>query len=92
MKNKKSIPKFASDDKAAAFWETHDLTDYFDQDDQVDLVLPNLKKSARKRVQVQLPEWVIQRYKQIAREKDISYTELIGSILTRSASHHSSHQ
>lgn len=86
MKNTKTIPAFISDEAAASFWESHDLTDYYSADDRVDLVMPNMQKTSQKRIQVPLPEWVIDRYKKIAQEKDISYIELIRSILTRSAS------
>jgi hypothetical protein len=31
--NKKAIPKFKNEAQERLFWETHDLTDYFDKTD-----------------------------------------------------------
>jgi len=92
MTKHNKIPTFSSDEQAAAFWETHDIIDYYTNEDRVDLVVPNLKKTPSKRVQVQLPDWVIEHYKKKAQEKDMSYKDLIQSILTRSASRFTSHQ
>ena len=48
MKKKfKPIPKFKNEDEERDFWDTHDLTDYFNMDKAEEAVFPNLKLTTK---------------------------------------------
>ena len=47
-KRRKPLPVFKSDDEAAAFWMTHDTTEYLDWSKARRVSLPKLKPSGSK--------------------------------------------
>lgn len=76
MKKFKSIPKFKSEDEEREFWATHDLTDYFDQFEPVELDLSKLKPSTES-ISLRLPAYLLARIKEIANSRDVPYQSLI---------------
>lgn len=76
MKKLKTIPKFKNEDEERDFWDTHDLTDYFDMSKAERVVFPNLRPSARS-ISLRLPEWIIDGIKSLANKKDVPYQSLM---------------
>lgn len=78
MKNKvKPIPRFKSEDAEREFWATHDATDYFDMAKAIrNPVFPNLKPST-KSISLRLPEYLLDRIKQLANARDVPYQSLM---------------
>lgn len=76
MKRLKSVPKFKNEDEERDFWDTHDLTDYFDMSKAERVVFPNLRPSARS-ISLRLPEWIIDGIKSLANKKDVPYQSLM---------------
>ena|SRR5438132_12605701 len=84
MKRKK-LPIFKSADEEAKFWDTHSLTDYLHELEEVDEVFvlsPALAKRIRERakkrlVSIRLAEWEIQKSKQVAKQRNMAYHALI---------------
>ncbi len=72
----KSIPKFTSEAKERAFWETHDSTGYLDWSKAHKLALPNLKPSA-KTISLRLPQHLLDAIKVAANARDVPYQSLI---------------
>ncbi len=71
--NKKKIPKTDSIQELAHFWDTHDLTDFEDQLEEVDEPVFERKKVLKIQLEPDDAEAVIQ----IARSRGVSYTELV---------------
>jgi predicted DNA binding CopG/RHH family protein len=72
MRSKK-IPKTDSIRKLALFWDTHDLTDFEDE-------LEEVTESVFQRgtlVRIRLPQYEFEAIKEIARSRGVEYTELI---------------
>lgn len=82
-KNLKPIPKFKNEDEERDFWDTHDLTDYFDVSKAEEVIFPNLKPST-KTISIRLPEYLLARLKEIANFKDVPYQSLIKIFLAQS--------
>jgi predicted DNA binding CopG/RHH family protein len=81
MKKKlKEIPKFKNEDEEREFWGTHDSTDYFDWDNAVVAVFPNLKAST-KTISLRLPESMLNSIKIAANKRDVPYQSLIKMFL-----------
>lgn len=79
--NKKRDPvpdEFESIEKAAEFWETHDLTDYEDIWQNVSFKV-NLKKSQRSKVE--LDPLVADEFTKRARAKRVSLNTLVNRVL-----------
>jgi predicted DNA binding CopG/RHH family protein len=84
MKRKK-LPVFKSADEEAEFWDTHSVTDYLHELEEVDEVFvlsPALAKRIRERakkrlVSIRLAEWEIEKSKQVAKQKKMPYHALI---------------
>ena len=72
----KTIPKFKNEDEEREFWATHDLTDYLDHFQPVELDLSELKPST-KSVTIRLPESLLATLKNIAHKKDVPYQSLM---------------
>jgi predicted DNA binding CopG/RHH family protein len=71
--NKKKIPKTDSIQELAHFWDTHDLTDFEDQLEEVKEPVFERKKVLKIQLEPNDAEAVIQ----IARSRGVPYTELI---------------
>lgn len=83
MKKLKKIPLFKNEDEERDFWDTHDVTDYFDMSKAEEVVFPNLKPSTET-ISLRLPEYLLARIKQIANFKDVPYQSLIKIFLAKS--------
>ena len=75
-KKSKAIPKFKNEDEEREFWATHDLTDYLDHFQPVELDLSELKPSS-KSVTVRLPESLLAALKNLAHKRDVPYQSLM---------------
>lgn len=75
-KSLKLIPKFKNEDEERDFWDTHDLTEYFDMSKAESVVFPNLKPST-KTISIRLPEYLLARIKQLANSRDVPYQSLM---------------
>ena len=70
------IPKFKNEDEERNFWATHDLTDYLDQLEPVELDLSKLKPSTES-ISLRLPAYLLKRIKELANKRDVPYQSLI---------------
>jgi predicted DNA binding CopG/RHH family protein len=75
-KQRKSIPKFKSEEEERAFWETHDSTDYLDWTKAQQVLMPNLKPST-KTISLRLPQHLLDSIKAAANARDVPYQSLI---------------
>jgi predicted DNA binding CopG/RHH family protein len=75
-KQPKAVPKFASEAKERAFWETHDSTEYLDWSKSQKAVLPNLKPTT-KTISLRLPQHLLDSLKAAANARDVPYQSLI---------------
>ena len=75
-KERKPIPRFASEDEERKFWATHDTTEYFDSSRMVRAAFPNLKPTTRT-ISIRLPESLISQLKVLANKQDIPYQSLV---------------
>lgn len=76
MKKLKRIPVFESENEERNFWDTHDVTDYFDMSKAEEVIFPNLKPSTET-ISLRLPEYLLDRIKQIAHFRDVPYQSLM---------------
>lgn len=81
MKKLKKIPAFKSEDDERDFWDTHDLTDYFDMSKAQRVIFPNLKPSTES-ISLRLPSHLLARIKEIANNKDVPYQSLMKIFLS----------
>jgi hypothetical protein len=71
---KPTVPEFASREEEGEFWDTHDLTDYFDFEDRVDLeVAGPLSEPVTLHVDMETAEEV----KAIAKEQGVPWDGLL---------------
>jgi len=63
------------------FWDTHDITDYFDMNKAKKVRFSNLKKST-KSISLRLPVDMIEELKVKANAMDVPYQSLIKVLLT----------
>jgi predicted DNA binding CopG/RHH family protein len=80
MSNKGLIPAFKTEDEEAEFWLTHDITEYFDEADEVTVDFPNLRPSTQS-VTIRLPKPLIYSIKLMANEQDVPYQSLLKTLL-----------
>jgi len=71
--NKNKIPKTDSIQELANFWDTHDLTDFEDQLEEINELVFERKNVLK----VHLEPDEVEAVKQIARSRGISYSELV---------------
>ena len=76
---KQPIPKFATEEEAAEFWDTHSLADYIDDTEVVEVSFPRI---ALKQVCLRLAPGQIERVKAIAEAKSIGYQTLLRMWIT----------
>ena len=77
---KKAVPQFKNEDEEREFWVTHDFSDYFDNNDRVELGFPHLRPSTQS-VTVRLPKPLVRNLKLLANEQDIPYQSLLKTLL-----------
>jgi predicted DNA binding CopG/RHH family protein len=75
-KAKKSLPRFASEDKEREFWAGHDSTDYVDWNKAVRAAFPNLKPSTAT-ISLRLPASMLEGLKVLANRRDVPYQSLL---------------
>ncbi len=76
MKNLKSIPNFANEDKERDFWATANSTDYINWSKAVKGVFPNLQPSVQP-VNLRMPSWLYAELKSLAHLRDVPYQSLM---------------
>ena len=81
MKMLKTLPTFASETEESKFWETHDVTDYFDMSKAKRVRFANLKKTT-KSISLRLPVDMLEELKVKANAMDVPYQSLIKVLLT----------
>jgi predicted DNA binding CopG/RHH family protein len=81
MKELKTLPKFKDEEQEAAFWDTHDITEYFDTQKAKPVRFSNLKKTT-KSISLRLPVDMIEELKVKANAMDVPYQSLIKMFLT----------
>jgi predicted DNA binding CopG/RHH family protein len=77
----KKIPKIDSIQELARFWDTHDLTDF--EDDLQEMTEPIFRREAL--IKIRLPQNKLEDIKEIAKSRGIGYTELIQQWVTEKA-------
>ncbi|PJE62211.1 hypothetical protein COU87_00505 [Candidatus Roizmanbacteria bacterium CG10_big_fil_rev_8_21_14_0_10_39_12] len=84
MKNNKLklIPDFKTEDDERNFWDTADMTEYFDTDNPVDMDLSQLKPSTES-ISLRIPSSMLMRIKQIANSRDVPYQSLMKIFLAK---------
>lgn len=77
-KQTKPLPKFKTEAKERAFWETkgNDSTEFLDWKKAQRVVLPNLKPST-KTISLRLPQHLLDGLKAAANARDVPYQSLI---------------
>ena len=77
MSTIKKLPLFKNEDEERDFWNTHELTDYFDVNKSIiNPVFPNLKPST-KTITIRVTESLLNSLKRIANKKDVPYQSLV---------------
>jgi len=75
-KKEKLVPKFKTEAEERKFWASHDLADYLDQFQRVDLDLSELKPST-KPITIRLPVSLLSTLKTLAHKRDVPYQSLL---------------
>ena len=75
MKKKLPIPVFKSIPEEAEFWDTHDITDFEDETEEVEIVF-DLKQPKDETLVVRLQKNVKEQLKQLARKKGLDASSL----------------
>ena len=76
MRKLKPKPKFKSDAQEAAFWASHDSTEYVDYSKSRRMVFPNLKPSTET-ISLRLPKSLLDQLKTLANKRDVPYQTLL---------------
>lgn len=75
-RTKTKLPRFRREDDERAFWEEHDVVDYFDWEKAVSGSFPALRPSTTT-ISVRLPEPLLEELKALANERDVPYQSLL---------------
>lgn len=78
----KPMPRFKNEDEERDFWATHDLTDYIDQFEEVEMDLSQLRPSTRP-ITIRLPEALLDTLKRLANKRDVPYQSLMKIFLAQ---------
>ena len=78
----KTIPKFKNQKEESTFWDTHDITEYFDISEAKSVKFTNLKKST-KSISLRLPEDMLEKIKVNANALDVPYQSFIKMMLQK---------
>ena len=81
MNKLKTLPAFTDEAQEAAFWDEHDVTEYFDMQKAKPVRFSNLKKTT-KSISLRLPVDMIEALKVKANAMDVPYQSLIKMYLT----------
>lgn len=75
MKKKIKIPKFNTYSQESKFWDSHDVTDFEDQSENVNIVF-ELKKPRRETLVVRLQKDLKDKLEKVARSKGLNISTL----------------
>jgi len=78
MSENKKIPEFESYEEMAEFWDTHDLTDYWEQTEPAEF---EISPRARRRYLVSLDRNLLLRIQKIARIRGLTTESLVNLFL-----------
>ena len=81
MNKLKKLSKFKNELEESSFWDTHDVTEYFDMQKAKPVRFSNLKKTT-KSISLRLPVDMIEELKVKANAMDVPYQSLIKMFLT----------
>lgn len=76
MSKLKPKPTFKSDAQEAAFWDSHDSTEYIDYSNSRRMVFPKLKPSTET-ISLRLPKSLLDQLKTLANKRDVPYQTLL---------------
>jgi predicted DNA binding CopG/RHH family protein len=76
MSKLKPKPTFKSDAQEAAFWASHDSTDYIDYSKSRRMIFPKLKPSTET-ISLRLPKSLLEQLKTLANKRDVPYQTLL---------------
>jgi predicted DNA binding CopG/RHH family protein len=76
MRTRKSRPTFKSERQEAAFWASHDSTEYVDYAKGRRMVFPRLKPSTET-ISLRLPKSLLDQLKTLANKRDVPYQTLL---------------
>jgi len=80
MKKPLVLPEFTDEDTERDFWDTIDLSEYFEPSDLKRVIFPNLKRT-NKAISIRLPEPLIAEAKAKAEKLDVPYQKLMREVL-----------
>ena len=81
MQELKKLPIFKTEAEESAFWDEHDVTEYFDMSKVKPVRFSNLKKTT-KSISLRLPVDMIEELKVKANAMDVPYQSLIKMFLS----------
>ena len=76
MSKRKPRPTFKSEAQEAAFWASHDSTEYIDYSKSRRMVFPKLKPSTET-ISLRLPKSLLDQLKTLANKRDVPYQTLL---------------
>ena len=76
------VPAFKNEGDERDFWDTIDLTDYFDKKDAVPVAFPNLKPTSAS-ISLRIPQHLLMRLKERANQIDVPYQSLMKEYIAR---------
>jgi len=75
------MPKFKNEDEEAEFWANHDFTEYFNNTNQIQAEMVNLKPSTQS-ITIRLPQTMLRQLKIAANKRDVPYQSLLKILLS----------
>ena len=76
MSKLKPKPTFKSEAQEAAFWASHDSTEYIDYSKSRRMIFPKLKPSTET-ISLRLPKFLLDQIKTLANKRDVPYQTLL---------------
>ncbi len=76
MSKLKPRPTFKSEAQEAAFWTSHDSTEYIDYSKSRRMIFPKLKPSTET-ISLRLPKSLLDQLKTLANKRDVPYQTLL---------------
>jgi predicted DNA binding CopG/RHH family protein len=76
MSKLKPRPMFKSEAQEAAFWASHDSTEYIDYSKSRRMIFPKLKPSTET-ISLRLPKFLLDQLKTLANKRDVPYQTLL---------------
>jgi predicted DNA binding CopG/RHH family protein len=76
MSKLKPRPTFKSEAREAAFWTSHDSTEYIDYSKSRRMIFPKLKPSTET-ISLRLPKSLLDQLKTLANKRDVPYQTLL---------------